>query len=73
MVLTMVDFYDTQDEASLHFKAMQSLVVETRHPLDEVKRVYEGEFDSLRMNARVKDYLVLLTSRKVRERLRTGG
>jgi len=68
----MIDIYDTEDEASRHFKAMEGLSIETRYPLDNVKRIYEDEFLRLKSHARIKDYLVLLTSRKVRDQLRWG-
>jgi uncharacterized protein DUF3562 len=34
-----------------------------------VKTVYEGEFARLKSDAKVKDYLALLCSRRVREKL----
>ena len=53
-----------------HVYAIDALVVETDRPLEEVAEMYLRELARLRVGARIEDYLVLLTSRHVREALR---
>ena len=56
--------------APLHVYAIDALVEETHRPLEEVAKLYLRELNRLQTGARVQDYLVLLTSRHVREALR---
>jgi hypothetical protein len=56
-----------------HVDAIDALVAETDRPLEEVAEVYMRELARLREGARVQDYLMLLTSRHVRQALRRSG
>ena len=56
--------------AAAHSYAIDVLVQETKRPLEEVAGLYIRELTRLQAGARIQDYLVLLTSRRVRERLR---
>jgi hypothetical protein len=58
--------------APLHVYAIDALVQETERPLAEVAKLYVSELTRLQTGARVQDYLVLLTSKRVRESLRRG-
>jgi hypothetical protein len=58
--------------APLHVYAIDALAQETKRPLAEVAHVYVDELTRLQTGARVQDYLVLLTSKRVRESLRRG-
>jgi hypothetical protein len=53
----------------LSLGAIQALVDETELPFWEVRRTYEREFARLKSSARVKDYIVVLASRRARESL----
>ncbi len=53
--------------------AIDQLAEETRHPAEIVKKIYSGVVSRLRSGARIRDYLTLLTSKKVREVLRKTG
>ena len=53
-------------EEALHHAVVRALAQEIHQPVERVTTVYEGELARLRSNAKVKDYLVLLASRRAR-------
>jgi hypothetical protein len=53
-----------------HSSAIRALVDETHQPLDDVNRIYVETFEKLNSDARIKDFLVLLTFKTVRDQLR---
>jgi len=53
--------------APVHVYAIDALVQETRQPLGEVAQLYVTELNRLGSGARLQDYLVVLTSKHVRE------
>ena len=53
-----------------HLSAIQALADETHRPVDDVNRIYAETFERLNSDARIKDYLALLTSKTVRDELR---
>jgi hypothetical protein len=66
----MPQLYENPDHEALHTKAMKSLALETGHAFSVVKQVYEVELSRLQAGAHLKDYLLLLSSRRTRESLR---
>ncbi len=66
----MSQLYDNPELEALHLKAMQSLVSETGHEFPVVRQVYESELARLQSAAHVREFLVLLSSRRTREALR---
>ena len=52
---------------------IRALADETHRPMDDVNKLYVETFERLSSDARIKDYLVLLTSKKVRDELRRSG
>lgn len=48
---------------------IKALAAETHHSVEEVDRVYAEAYESLNSDARVKDFLDLLTYKKVRDQL----
>ncbi|MCX7140694.1 MAG: DUF3562 domain-containing protein [Proteobacteria bacterium] len=65
----MPKLYDNPDLEALHLKAMQALAIETGHEITLVKQVYEVELARLQTGAHLKEYVVLLSSRRARESL----
>jgi hypothetical protein len=61
--------YDNPDEEALHQSVVSALAQEIRLPVADVKVVYEMEFARLKSSAKIKEYLALLASRRVREKL----
>ena len=53
-----------------HLSVIQALANETHRPVVDVNRIYVETFERLNSDARIKDYLVLLTSKTVRDALR---
>jgi len=49
---------------------IRALADETHRPMDDVNKLYVETFERLSSDARIKDFLVLLTSKKVRDELR---
>ena len=54
----------------IHTSAIQALAVEARLPVDRVSDVYGAELERLMVDARIKDFLPVLLSRRVRQILR---
>jgi hypothetical protein len=52
---------------------IQALANETRQPVDDVNRIYAETFERLDADARIKDYLIVLTSKNVRDTLLRSG
>jgi Protein of unknown function (DUF3562) len=48
----------------------EALAEETRTPVDEVAKLYDEEFSNLAAEAKITQYLGVLTSRRVRMKLR---
>lgn len=53
-----------------HLTVIQALANETHRPVDDVNRIYAESFNRLNSEARIKNYLILLTSKTVRDALR---
>jgi two-component sensor histidine kinase len=49
---------------------IQALADQTHRPFDDVNRIFVETFEKLDSDARIKDYLVVLTSKTVRDELR---
>lgn len=52
-----------------HVSAIGSLAKEINRPVEEVTNVYVAALGHLESSARIQDYLVVLTSKKVRDAL----
>jgi hypothetical protein len=53
-----------------HLYVIETLAEETNRPLEEVKTIYAETLAGLGSGARIRDYLIVLTSKKVRDVLR---
>lgn len=64
---------DTSNHIKLepdHHNAIKMLADEVHRPVEEVKEIYTQTFEKLNSEARIKDYLIVLTCKKVRDELR---
>lgn len=52
-----------------HLNVIKMLVDEVHRPVEEVKGIYTQTFENLNSEARIKDYLIVLTCKKVRDEL----
>ncbi len=68
----MVDdtLYENEKEVAMHRGAIHDLSRESGLPEQEIGKIYEQNLVNLKRNARVKDYLLVLTRRSVKESLR---
>jgi hypothetical protein len=57
-------------EDPIHKHAIQALALETSQPVERVGSVYAVELAQMTIDARIKDYLPILISRRVRVILR---
>lgn len=55
---------------SEHSRAIEFLANETHTPVEQITNIYGREYSKLAADARIKDYLPVLTIRKVREILK---
>ena len=69
----MTPVYASATEQASHVKAMYSLAEELHAPFERVKQAYELEFDRLQSGAKLRDYLPVLTARRVRQALHRGA
>lgn len=70
------DFIATTDRIPLDGEdlyAIEDLARKTRQPPEKVKRIYAAVLARLRSGARIRSFLSLLTSKKVRDILRKTG
>jgi len=67
----MSDFalYEDEAEQKQHFNAIQRLVRDARSPEEEVRPLYEDLLKEFKREARVKTFLSILVSKKVKELL----
>jgi hypothetical protein len=62
--------YEDDKELALHRGAIHDLSLESGLPEQEIGMIYEQNLGNLKRTAKVKDYLVVLTRRLVKESLR---
>lgn len=53
-----------------YHQSIKALAEETDIPVEEVNAIFISAFESLKSSARIKDYLPVLASKKVRDKLR---
>ncbi len=62
----MATLNDTKLEPE-HLKAIEALAEEIDCPEEKVNKIYASALESLKSSARIQDYLIVLTSKKVRD------
>ncbi len=62
--------YENEKELAMHRGAIHDLSRECGLPEQEIGKIYEQNLGNLKRTARVKDYLLVLTRRLVKESLR---
>ena len=65
----MRNLYENAHQEALHVKAMQLLAMETGKEFAQVREVYEQQLARLLEEAKVRDFLFLITSRHARDAL----
>jgi len=64
--------YENDTDRNQHARAIQRLAEDLHIPEEEIQKVYETMLCSLRERARIKDYLVILVSRTVKDMIKGG-
>jgi hypothetical protein len=67
-----VALYEDEAEQRQHFSAIQRLVRDVRSPEEEIRLLYEDVLKEFKSEARIKTYLSILVSKKVKELLDAG-
>jgi Protein of unknown function (DUF3562) len=68
--MACVFLYDNEEEERLHSNAIKLLAEELDKPEKEIREIYEEILFSIKVGARIKDYLIVLVSRNVRDLIR---
>jgi len=69
MVAIGSDLYQSEGEAQMHEAAMEALAGQVRLPLPEVRAVYEEELRRLLRDARIRDFVSVVATRRARIQL----
>ena len=65
--MTVIVLYEDEKEKRQHIAAIQILVRDERSSEEEIRRLYEGILQELKREAKVKTFLTVLVSRKVKD------
>jgi hypothetical protein len=65
--MTATQLYEDESERTQHIRAMKMLAKDLDSPEEQVSQIYEFELEKLKADARVKEFLIVLVSRRVRE------
>jgi hypothetical protein len=68
-IMSDLTLYEDEAEQRQHFGAIQRLVRDVRSPEEEIRPVYEDVLKEFKSEARIKTYLPILVSKKVKELL----
>lgn len=71
--MVMIELCEDEKEKLRHDWAVQRLVSESGLPAKEVDTLYERALRELKKEARVKEYLTILASRRVKDLLKGNG
>ena len=61
--------YEDEAEKKQHFSAIQTLVKDVRSSEEEIRDLYEGVLKEFKTEAKIKTFLPILVSKKVKELL----
>lgn len=59
--------YENEEQREQHLRAIQSLIKEGRRPEEEITRLYTLVLQEYERNARVKTFLPILITKRVKE------
>jgi hypothetical protein len=67
MIMTALQLYEDETERTQHIRVIKMLARDLNRPEDQMGQIYEFELEKLKEDARVKDFLIVLVSRRIRE------
>ncbi len=68
-IMSDLTLYEDEAEQRQHSTAIQRLVRDVRSPEEEIRPLYEDVLKEFKSEARIKTYLSILVSKKVKELL----
>ncbi len=68
-IMSDLALYEDEAEQKQHFSAIQGLVRDVPFPEEEIRPLYEDILKEFKSEARIKTYLSILVSKKVKELL----
>ncbi len=68
-IMNDLALYENEAEQKQHFSAIQRLVRDVRSPEEEIRPLYEDVLKEFKSEARIKTFLSILVSKKVKELL----
>ena len=68
-IMSDLALYEDEAEQKQHFMAIQRLIKNVRFPEPEIRHLYEDVLKEFKSEARIKTFLPILVSRKVKELL----
>jgi len=68
-IMNDLALYENEAEQKQHFSAIQRLVRDVRSPEEEIRHLYEDVLKEFKSEARIKTFLSILVSKKVKELL----
>ena len=66
-----LSFYGDESEQRQHLSAIQTLVKDVGSSEEEIRNLYEGVLQEFKNEAKIKTFLFILVSKKVRQLLQT--
>ena len=71
--MTVLCLYEDEKEKRQHIAAIQILIRDVGSSEEEIRRLYEGILQELKKEAKVKTFLTVIVSRKVKDVLHARG
>ena len=71
--MTVLCLYEDEKEERQHIAAIQILIRDEGISEEEIRRLYEGILQELKKEAKVKTFLTVIVSRKVKDVLHARG
>ncbi len=59
--------YEDEREEESHFNTIEVLARDFGCPVEEIEQLYETELKRLKRNARIKDFLAVLVTKRLKE------
>jgi len=72
-IMNDLALYEDETEQKQHFSAIERLVKDMPSSEEEIRHLYEGVLKEFKSEAKIKTFLSILVSRKVKELLNAGG
>ena len=72
-IMNDLGLYEDETEQKQHFRAIQTLVKDGRSSEEGIRHLYEGVLQEFKSEAKIKTFLSILVTKKVKELLHASG